>query len=161
MLSVPSISLPLLSDPTLSTGEVRSHHERMRPWRLKTIFLAWLQIWSYHPTSRIVCNQDVGFVICVSPQDMTSILLLAGHHLYSRPEKSLVAKIRSLGLCCCWISLMSPFKLSIRRATSHIDDVVGSVRICFTRIQMELFHSNSLDSESGVHRALTLLSDNH
>jgi len=40
--------------------------------------------------------------------------------------------------------LMSPCKLSIRRATSCREDVVGSVRICFTRIQIELFRSSSL-----------------
>jgi len=38
---------------------------------------------------RLVCHQDVTFVICVTPQDVTSILLLAGHHLYSWPESVL------------------------------------------------------------------------
>ena len=30
---------------------------------------------------RLVCHQEVAFVICVTPQDITPILLLAGHHL--------------------------------------------------------------------------------
>ena len=38
---------------------------------------------------RLVCHQDVAFVICVTLQDMTPILLLAGHHLYSWPESVL------------------------------------------------------------------------
>ena len=38
---------------------------------------------------RLVCHQDVTFVICVTPQDVTPILLLAGHHLYSWPESVL------------------------------------------------------------------------
>jgi len=38
---------------------------------------------------RLVCHQDVAFVICVTPQDVTPILLLAGHHLYSWPESVL------------------------------------------------------------------------
>jgi len=33
---------------------------------------------------RIVCHQDVDFVICVTPQDVTQFLLLAGHHLCTR-----------------------------------------------------------------------------
>ena len=32
---------------------------------------------------RLVCHQDVAFVIRVTPQDVTPSLLLAGHHLYS------------------------------------------------------------------------------
>jgi len=35
-LSVSSISVPLYTDPTLSTGEVWSGREKMRPWRLET-----------------------------------------------------------------------------------------------------------------------------
>ena len=31
---------------------------------------------------RLVCHQDVAFVIRVTLQDVTPILLLAGHHLY-------------------------------------------------------------------------------
>ena len=38
---------------------------------------------------RVVCHQDVALVICVTPQDVTPILLLAGHHLYSWPESVL------------------------------------------------------------------------
>jgi len=38
---------------------------------------------------RFVGHQDAAFVICVTPQDMTPILLLAGHHLYSWPESVL------------------------------------------------------------------------
>ena len=38
---------------------------------------------------RRVCHQDVAFVICVTPQDVTPILLLAGHHLYTWPESVL------------------------------------------------------------------------
>ena len=38
---------------------------------------------------RLVCHQDVAFVICVTPQDVNPILLLAGHHLYSWPESVL------------------------------------------------------------------------
>jgi len=38
---------------------------------------------------RLVCQQDVIFVICVTPQDVTLILLLASHHLYSWPESVL------------------------------------------------------------------------
>jgi len=38
---------------------------------------------------RFVCHQDVAFVICVTPQDVTPILLLAGHHLYSWSESVL------------------------------------------------------------------------
>jgi len=38
---------------------------------------------------RLVCHHDVAVVICVTPQDMTPILLLAGHHLYSWPESVL------------------------------------------------------------------------
>ena len=38
---------------------------------------------------RIVCHQDVDFVICVTPHDVAPILLLAGHHLYSWPESVL------------------------------------------------------------------------
>ena len=34
---------------------------------------------------RLVCRQDVAFVICETPQDVTPILLLSGHHLYSWP----------------------------------------------------------------------------
>jgi len=37
---------------------------------------------------RLVCHQDVAFVICVTPQDVTPILLLAGLHLYSWPESA-------------------------------------------------------------------------
>ena len=36
---------------------------------------------------RIVCHQDVVFVVCVTPQDVTPILLLAGHHVW--PESVL------------------------------------------------------------------------
>ena len=39
---------------------------------------------------RIVCHQDVLFVICVTPQDVTPILLLAGHHLW--PESVLIVE---------------------------------------------------------------------
>ena len=35
---------------------------------------------------RLVCHYDVAFMICVTPQDVTPILLLAGHHLYSWPD---------------------------------------------------------------------------
>jgi len=35
---------------------------------------------------RLVCHQDVAAVICVTPEDVTPILLLVGHHLYSWPE---------------------------------------------------------------------------
>jgi len=35
---------------------------------------------------RLVCHQDVIFVICVTPHDMTPILSLAGHHIYSGSE---------------------------------------------------------------------------
>jgi len=38
---------------------------------------------------RLVCQQDVVCVICVTLQDMTPILLLAGHHLYSWPQSVL------------------------------------------------------------------------
>jgi len=38
---------------------------------------------------RLVCHQEVAFVICVTPRDVTPILLLAGHHLYSWPESVL------------------------------------------------------------------------
>ena len=38
---------------------------------------------------RLVCLQDVAFLICVTPQDVTPIVLLAGHHLYSWPESEL------------------------------------------------------------------------
>ena len=38
---------------------------------------------------RLVCHHDVAFVICVTPQDLTSILLLAGHYLYSWSESVL------------------------------------------------------------------------
>ena len=38
---------------------------------------------------RLVCHQDVALVICVTPQDVTPVLLLAGHHLYSWPESVL------------------------------------------------------------------------
>ena len=38
---------------------------------------------------RRVCHQHVAFVICVTRQDVTPILLLAGHHLYSWPESVL------------------------------------------------------------------------
>ena len=38
---------------------------------------------------RLVCHQDAAFVICVTPRDVTPILLLAGHHLYSWPESVL------------------------------------------------------------------------
>jgi len=43
---------------------------------------------------RLVCHQDVAFVICVTPQDATPILLLAGHHLYSWPESVLKVEFR-------------------------------------------------------------------
>jgi len=122
---------------------------------------------------RLVCHQDFAFVICVTPQDVTLILFLAGHQLYSWPESvlnvefpmknarvkpeiwsrpistpcrffrvviacnmlcssvlpvkltSLTAKLRSSGLCCRWISLTSPCKLSIRRAALCREDVVN------------------------------------
>ena len=35
------------------------------------------------------------------------------------------------------------------------------VQICFIRIQIELFRSRSLDSDNGVYRALTRLSESH
>jgi len=35
---------------------------------------------------RFVCHHDSAFMICVTPQDVTPILLLAGHHLYSWAE---------------------------------------------------------------------------
>jgi len=38
---------------------------------------------------RLICHQDVGFVIYGTPQDVTPILLLAGYHLYSWPESVL------------------------------------------------------------------------
>jgi len=38
---------------------------------------------------RLVCHQDFAFMICVTPQDVTPILLLAGHCLYSWPESML------------------------------------------------------------------------
>jgi len=38
---------------------------------------------------RLVCHHDVAFVICMTPHDVTPILLLAGHHLYSWPESVL------------------------------------------------------------------------
>jgi len=38
---------------------------------------------------RLVCHQDIAFVICMTPQDVTPILLLAGHHLYSWSESVL------------------------------------------------------------------------
>ena len=39
---------------------------------------------------RLVCHQDVAFVMCVALQDATPILLLlAGHHLYSWPASVL------------------------------------------------------------------------
>ena len=38
---------------------------------------------------RLVCHHEVAFVICVTPQDVTPILLLAGHQLYSWPESVL------------------------------------------------------------------------
>ena len=38
---------------------------------------------------RACLDKDVAFVICVTPQDVTPILLLAGRHLYSWPESVL------------------------------------------------------------------------
>ena len=38
---------------------------------------------------KLVCHHDVTFVICVAPQDVTPILLLVEHHLYSWPESVL------------------------------------------------------------------------
>ena len=38
---------------------------------------------------RLACHQDIAFVICVTSQDVTPILLLTGHHLYSLPESVL------------------------------------------------------------------------
>jgi len=38
---------------------------------------------------QLVCHQDDAFVICVTLQDVTPILLLAEHHLYSWPESVL------------------------------------------------------------------------
>jgi len=38
---------------------------------------------------RLVCHQDVVFVICVTLQDVTPILLFAAHHLYVWPESVL------------------------------------------------------------------------
>jgi len=35
---------------------------------------------------RLVCYQDIAFVICVTPQDVTQILLLAALHLFSCPD---------------------------------------------------------------------------
>jgi len=46
----------------------------------------------------LVCHQDFPFVICVTPQDVTPILLLAGHHLYSWPESVLNVDIPSKNL---------------------------------------------------------------
>jgi len=121
MLSVTSISLLLLSGPVSSTREMWSRREKMRPWRLKTVFFSLatnlvLSLKFMMDTSllivvklelvminmpsasklalsltfeRLVCHQDVAFVICVTPQDVTPILLLAGHHLYSWPESVL------------------------------------------------------------------------
>ena len=44
-----------------------------------------------------------------------------------------VAKLRSSGLCCSWILWMSPYKLSIRRATSRREDVI-SANLFYTSI---------------------------
>ena len=40
---------------------------------------------------RLVCHTDVAFIICVTVKllDVTTILLLAGHHVYSWPESVL------------------------------------------------------------------------
>jgi len=38
---------------------------------------------------RLDCHQEVAFVICVTPHDVTTILLLAGHHWYSWAESVL------------------------------------------------------------------------
>ena len=42
---------------------------------------------------RLVCHPDITFVMCVTPQDLTSILLLtevvSRHHLYSLSESVL------------------------------------------------------------------------
>ena len=40
-------------------------------------------------SGRLVCHQDVAFVICVMLQDITPLLLLAKHHLYSWRESVL------------------------------------------------------------------------
>jgi len=40
---------------------------------------------------QLVCHHDVAFVICVTPHDVTPILLLAGRHSYSWPESVLNA----------------------------------------------------------------------
>jgi len=100
-----------------------SRREKIRQWRLKTIFLslatnsvlspefmpgmntslfivAQLELVVINVPSasklapsmtfeRLVCHQCVTFVICLTPQDVTPILLLAGHHLYSWPESGL------------------------------------------------------------------------
>jgi len=47
---------------------------------------------------RLVCHQDVAFVICVTLQDVDPILLLAGHHLYSWPESIELGPSSDLGL---------------------------------------------------------------
>jgi len=41
---------------------------------------------------QLVCHQVVAFVICVTSQNATPVLLLAGHHLYSWPESVLKAE---------------------------------------------------------------------
>ena len=98
-----------------------SRREKMRPWRLKTVFfslatnlvlspefmmdtslliVAQLELVMINVPSasklapsptfeRLVCHLDVAFVICVTPQDVIPVLLLAGHHLYSWPESVL------------------------------------------------------------------------
>ena len=40
---------------------------------------------------RLVCHTDVAFIICVTVKllDVTTILMLAGHHVYSWPESVL------------------------------------------------------------------------
>jgi len=41
----------------------------------------------------LICHQDVVVMICVTLQDVTPILLLAGHYLYSWPESTLNVQI--------------------------------------------------------------------
>jgi len=41
------------------------------------------------PSLTLERHQDVAFMICMTPQDVTPILLLAGHHLYSWHESVL------------------------------------------------------------------------
>ena len=107
----------------------------------------------------VIWSRPLSLPCCVSKVIISCNMLCSSEQPVSLTSS--VVKLCRSGLCCRWISILSPYKPPIRCATSCGGDFFGSVRICFTKKQIERFHSHPLNSESGVHRMLILLSNNH